>query len=469
MPGNTEINITVYGVGYVGLVTAACLADTGYRVLGIDVDPEKIATLNRGETFFYENGLEPILQRNIAAGRLQFSTDAAQGVAFGKIQFITVGTPPHPDGQGAVDLRYIMAVARSIGEHMQDEKLVVVKSTVPVGTCDTVRATIDATLQSRQKTIPFDVAFNPEFLKEGAAVEDFCKPDRIIFGSASTKSTELLRHIYSPFNRNHDRTLVMDIRSAELTKYAANAMLATKISLMNELANIASHVGADIEHVRHGIGSDPRIGRHFIYPGCGYGGSCFPKDVQGLVDLASKAGYEAELLRSVEAVNQRQKQTLFQKITQHFGHADQLTGKKIALWGLAFKPNTDDIREASSLTLISSLLAAGASIAAYDPKAMPAVSRVFAGNSKLHMHNTKEDCLEQADALVVCTEWPEFWVLDTSLLAEKLAAKAIFDGRNLYDPSELAALGFSYYGIGRGLGGIGRGLGGKPSQPTDNS
>lgn len=452
MSATPEINITVYGVGYVGLVTAACLADTGYRVLGIDIDPRKIDILNRGETFFYENGLEPLLQRNIAAGRLQFSTDSAKGVAFGKIQFITVGTPPHADGNGAVDLSYVMSVAHSIGEKMQDEKLVVVKSTVPVGTCDAVRANIAAALHARDAAIPFDVAFNPEFLKEGAAVEDFCKPDRIILGCGSTTTVETLKHIYAPFNRNHDRTLVMDIRSAELTKYAANAMLATKISLMNEIANIASHVGADIEQVRHGIGSDPRIGRHFIYPGCGYGGSCFPKDVQALVNLSSKAGYEALLLKSVETVNNRQKRVLFQKISRHFGGVENIAGKTFSIWGLAFKPHTDDIREASSIVLMEALMDAGAHIAAYDPKAMGAIGKMFAGNAKLQLKNSKEECLEGADALVVCTEWPEFWVLDTDLLTEKLRNKVIFDGRNLYDPEELAELGFSYYGIGRGLG-----------------
>jgi UDPglucose 6-dehydrogenase len=452
MTGTPEINITVYGVGYVGLVTAACLADTGYRVLGIDIDPRKIDILNRGETFFYENGLEPILQRNIAAGRLQFSTDPAKGVAFGKIQFITVGTPPHPDGNGAVDLSYVMSVAHTIGENMQDEKLVVIKSTVPVGTCDAVRANIATAVKARNATIPFDVAFNPEFLKEGAAVEDFCKPDRIILGCESTAAVETLKHIYAPFNRNHDRTIVMDIRSAELTKYAANAMLATKISLMNEIANIASHVGADIEHVRHGIGSDPRIGRHFIYPGCGYGGSCFPKDVQALINLSSKAGYEAVLLKSVETVNSRQKRVLFQKITRHFGGAKNIAGKTFAIWGLAFKPHTDDIREASSIVLMEALMEAGAHIAAYDPKAMDAINQMFSGNEKMQLKNSKEACLEGADALVVCTEWPEFWVLDTDLLAEKLRSKVIFDGRNLYDPDALSELGFSYYGIGRGLG-----------------
>lgn len=450
------MKITVYGVGYVGLVTAACFADTGYKVMGIDVDARKVDVLNRGETFFYENSLEDILKRNIAAGRLKFSTDAEKGVDFGDIQFITVGTPPAPEGAGAVDLRYVMTVANTIGKYMKNEKLVVVKSTVPVGTCDKVRAEIAATLQSRNTSVPFDVAFNPEFLKEGAAVEDFCKPDRIIFGTENDDTIENLKHLYSPFNRNHDRVMVMDTRSAELTKYASNAMLATKISFMSEIANIAEYVGADVEHVRKGIGSDPRIGHHFIYPGCGYGGSCFPKDVQALVDVARKAGYDAALLASVEDVNLRQKRVLFQKIAHHFGGAKNISGKTFAVWGLAFKPQTDDIREASSLVLIEALLHAGANIAAYDPKAMPAVAAYvtdnqFSHREKLQMKSSKEECLDGADALVVCTEWAEFWVLDTELLTEKLQAKAIFDGRNLYDPEELAELGFSYYGIGRGL------------------
>ncbi len=456
------MKITVYGVGYVGLVTAACFADTGYKVMGIDVDPRKVELLNKGETFFYENGLEDILKRNIAAGRLKFSTEAEQGVDFGDIQFVTVGTPPAPEGAGAVDLRYVMAVANTIGQYMKKEKLVVVKSTVPVGTCDKVRAEISRVLDERKADVAFDVAFNPEFLKEGAAVEDFCKPDRIIFGTQNDDTIETLKHLYSPFNRNHDRVMVMDTRSAELTKYASNAMLATKISFMSEIANIAEYVGADVEHVRQGIGSDPRIGHHFIYPGCGYGGSCFPKDVQALVDVARKAGYEAALLSSVEDVNHRQKRVLFQKIAHHFGsgkNSDGLKnihGKKFAVWGLAFKPQTDDIREASSLVLLEALLNAGAHIAAYDPKAMNAVAAYakennFANLGNLQMKSSKEDCLEGADALVVCTEWSEFWVLDTELLAEKLQAKAIFDGRNLYNPEELAELGFSYYGIGRGL------------------
>lgn len=443
------MKITVFGLGYVGLVTAACFADTGYKVMGIEINPDKLALLKQGRVPFYEADLDAMLKRNIDAGRLTFSDNVEQGVDFGSIQFITVGTPPLANDRG-VDLSYVYSVANTIGTYLKNEKLVVVKSTVPVGTCDEVKTIIANALKKRSANINFDVAFNPEFLKEGAAVDDFNKPDRIIFGTAEPWSIELLTSLYAPFNRNHNRTMVMDTRSAELTKYAANAMLATKISFMSEIANIAERFGADIEHVRQGIGADPRIGYHFIYPGCGYGGSCFPKDVQALIDVSEKVGYDSRLLKAVEDINHDQKQTLFIKISAHFGGEKNLKNKKIAVWGLSFKPQTDDIRDASSLVLIDALVNAGASVTAYDPKAMPATKTYFGNKAGINFVDSKEACLEKADALAICTEWAEFWVPDFDLLAEKLNEKVIFDGRNLYDPEQMAELGFSYYGIGRG-------------------
>jgi UDPglucose 6-dehydrogenase len=367
------MKITVFGSGYVGLVTGACLADVGNEVLCIDIDEEKINKLNQGIIPIYEPGLEPIVKANHEAGRLKFSTDVTEGVDHGLFQFIAVGTPPDEDG--SADLQYVLAVAESIGTHMQDYKVIVDKSTVPVGTADKVRARVQETLKNVQRDVDFDVVSNPEFLKEGAAIDDFMKPDRIVIGTDNPRTTELLRALYAPFNRNHDRLVAMDIRSAELTKYAANAMLATKISFMNELANMAEKLGADIENVRLGIGSDPRIGYHFIYPGCGYGGSCFPKDVQALERIAQQIDYDAPLLQAVEAVNDRQKQRLFDKIDHHFG--GDLAGKTIALWGLAFKPNTDDMREAPSRTLMEALWQKGASVQAFDPEAIEETTRIY--------------------------------------------------------------------------------------------
>ncbi len=440
------MKITIFGSGYVGLVTGACLAEVGNEVLCIDIDEDKIERLTRGEIPIYEPGLEPLVRDNLRAGRLDFSTDVVRGVAHGLFQFIAVGTPPDEDG--SADLQYVLDVARSIGRHMEEYRIIVDKSTVPVGTADRVRAVTQAELDARGKRIEFDVVSNPEFLKEGAAVEDFMKPDRIIIGTDNPRTTELLKALYAPFNRNHQRVITMDIRSAELTKYAANAMLATKISFMNELANLADRLGADIEQVRIGIGSDPRIGYHFIYPGCGYGGSCFPKDVKALERTAREIGYHAELLQAVENVNQRQKQVLFQKIQQHF--AGQLAGKTFALWGLAFKPNTDDMREASSRALMEALWQADARVRAYDPEAMREARRIYGERADLELCESAMTALEGADALAVVTEWNEFRSPDFQRVKETLRQPVIFDGRNLYDPAQLAQLGFQYYAIGRG-------------------
>jgi len=439
------MKVTIYGSGYVGLVTGTCLAEVGNDVLCVDIDQRKIDMLLNGEIPIYEPGLDKMVAKNIKAGRLNFTTDPAEGVAHGLFQFIAVGTPPDEDG--SADLQYVLAVAKSIGEHMSDYRIIVDKSTVPVGTADRVRDTVNNTLVSRDAKAEFDVVSNPEFLKEGAALDDFMKPDRIVIGTDNPRVTELLRELYAPFNRNHDRLVVMDIRSAELTKYAANAMLATKISFMNELSNLADRLGADIENVRLGIGSDPRIGYHFIYPGCGYGGSCFPKDVQALERTANEVGYKAELLSAVEAVNNRQKEQLFNKINSHFD--GNLKGKTIALWGLSFKPNTDDMRAAPSRTLMEALWKAGATVQAYDPEAMDEAKRIYGERDDLSLEETPEAALENADALVVVTEWRAFRSPDFSLIKEKLAHPAIFDGRNLYDPERLRADGFSYFCIGR--------------------
>jgi len=439
------MKVTIYGSGYVGLVTGTCLAEVGNDVLCVDIDQRKIDMLLNGEIPIYEPGLDKMVAKNIKAGRLNFTTDPAEGVAHGLFQFIAVGTPPDEDG--SADLQYVLAVAKSIGEHMSDYRIIVDKSTVPVGTADRVRDTVNNTLVSRDAKAEFDVVSNPEFLKEGAALDDFMKPDRIVIGTDNPRVTELLRELYAPFNRNHDRLVVMDIRSAELTKYAANAMLATKISFMNELSNLADRLGADIENVRLGIGSDPRIGYHFIYPGCGYGGSCFPKDVQALERTANEVGYKAELLSAVEAVNNRQKEQLFNKINSHFD--GNLKGKTIALWGLSFKPNTDDMRAAPSRTLMEALWKAGATVQAYDPEAMDEAKRIYGERDDLSLVETPEAALENADALVVVTEWRAFRSPDFSLIKEKLAHPAIFDGRNLYDPERLRADGFSYFCIGR--------------------
>ncbi|HWL64099.1 MAG TPA: UDP-glucose/GDP-mannose dehydrogenase family protein [Steroidobacteraceae bacterium] len=438
--------VTVFGSGYVGLVTGACLADAGNHVVCVDIDAAKVERLNRGEVPIHEPGLEPIIRRNMAAKRLEFTTDVRKAVAHGLFQLIAVGTPPDEDG--SADLRHVLAVARSIGENLQKYAIVMTKSTVPVGTADKVQAEVTGALQARGAAIEFDVVSNPEFLKEGAAIADFVKPDRIVVGTGNPRTVELLRALYEPFTRNHDRLVVMDVRSAELTKYAANAMLATKISFMNELANIAERVGADIEKVRVGIGSDPRIGYSFIYPGTGYGGSCFPKDVQALVRSAKDVGYGARILEAVEAVNTEQKSFLVRKIGRHFG--GKLAGLRVALWGLAFKPNTDDMRAAPSVVVIESLLAAGASVQAFDPVAAQEAQRIFSGRQGVAIADDAYDALEGADALAIVTEWQEFRSPDFGRIKSALRSPVIFDGRNLYSPELMAQLGFSYYAVGRG-------------------
>jgi UDPglucose 6-dehydrogenase len=440
------MRVTIFGSGYVGLVTGACLAEAGNHVLCVDIDARKIERLSAGETPIYEPGLENLVKRGYETGRLQFTTDVGAGVAHGLFQFVAVGTPPGEDG--SADLSHVLSVARSIGENLTDYRIIVDKSTVPVGTADLLRAEVQSVLNKRGCAIDFDVVSNPEFLKEGAAVEDFMKPDRIIIGTDNPRTAELLRALYEPFNRSHDRVIVMSIRSAELTKYAANAMLATKISFMNELANIAERTGADIEDVRRGIGSDPRIGYEFIYPGCGYGGSCFPKDVQALVATSKKAGYESELLNAVENVNRRQKRLLFQRIEKYFG--GDLRGKVIALWGLAFKPNTDDMREASSRALMEDLWDAGCRVRAYDPVAMEQTRKIYGERDDLTLCESAEEALEGADALAIVTEWREFRSPAFDSIKSRLKTPVIFDGRNLYDPRFLHGMGFKYYAVGRG-------------------
>jgi UDPglucose 6-dehydrogenase len=440
------VKVTVFGSGYVGLVTGACFADAGNQVLCVDIDADKVARLHKGEIPIHEPGLEQIVKRNFDKGRLRFTTDAVEGIRHGLFQFIAVGTPPEEDG--SADLSHVLAVAETIGRHMTDFRIVVDKSTVPVGTADKVRERIERTLAERSAKVEFDVVSNPEFLKEGAAVSDFMKPDRIVIGTDNPRTAELLRSLYEPYTRNHDRMIVMDVRSAELTKYAANAMLATKISFMNEMANLAERMGADIEKVRLGIGSDPRIGYSFIYPGAGYGGSCFPKDVKALVHSAGEHGFEAELLASVEAVNARQKQLLFRKIQAFFGGA--LKGRTIALWGLAFKPNTDDMREAPSRDLMEALWAAGAKVRAYDPVAMSEARRIYGERADLVLAESAEHALAGADALAILTEWQEFRSPDFDMIRERLSEPVIFDGRNLYDPGLVKSLGVRYFAIGRG-------------------
>jgi UDPglucose 6-dehydrogenase len=440
------MNITIFGTGYVGLVTGACLADVGHHVLCMDVDQGKIDKLISGQIPIYEPGLDNIVQHTVEAGRLSFTTDTEAAVKHGALQFIAVGTPPDEDG--SADLQYVTAVARSIGQYMDEYKVVVDKSTVPVGTGDKVKAAIRAQLDSRNLELEFDVVSNPEFLKEGAAINDFMKPDRIVIGTDSDKAADILREVYYPFNRSRDRMIFMDVRSAELTKYAANSLLATKISFMNEIANLSERLGADIEAVRRGIGSDPRIGYHFIYPGCGYGGSCFPKDVQALARTARDCDYDARLLNAVEAVNHAQKHVLFDKVSHYF--SGDLKGKTIALWGLAFKPNTDDMREASSRTLMENLWKAGARVQAFDPEAMNETQRIYSDQKELTLCGTKEQALKGADALVICTEWKEFRSPDFGLIASALKAPVIFDGRNLYEPDMLERHGLTYYAIGRG-------------------
>lgn len=438
------MRVTIFGSGYVGLVTGACLAEAGNHVVGVDIDAEKVARLNRGEVPIHEPGLDALIKRNMEAGRLEFTTDAAKGVEHGLFQLIAVGTPPDEDG--SADLRYVLAVARTIGTHLNRYGIVVTKSTVPVGTADRVRKEVEATLQARGASIEFDVVSNPEFLKEGAAIQDFMKPDRVIIGTDNPRTVELMRMLYEPFTRNHERFIVMDVRSSELTKYAANAMLATKISFMNELANVAERVGADIEKVRLGIGSDPRIGYSFIYPGTGYGGSCFPKDVRAVMATAKDAGYHLEILEAVHRVNERQKRLLAEKIAVHFGA--RMRGRTIALWGLAFKPGTDDIREAPSLMIIDRLLELGANVRAFDPAANAAVRARY--GERVALFESGYEAAAGADALALLTEWHEFRRPNFTRLKDLLAEPTIFDGRNVWDPAELRALGFTYYGIGRG-------------------
>ncbi|MDN5780486.1 MAG: UDP-glucose/GDP-mannose dehydrogenase family protein [Luteimonas sp.] len=441
------MRVAIFGTGYVGLVTGTCLAEVGHEVVCVDIDQAKVDGLDNGIIPIYEPGLEPMVKANHASGRLRFTTDAAQAIAHGEVIFIAVGTPPDEDG--SADLQYVLAVAKTIGNHLRKPAVVVDKSTVPVGTADKVRATIAATLAERGADVDFDVVSNPEFLKEGAAVEDCMRPDRIVIGADNPAAVEKLRRLYAPFNRNHERIVSMDVRSAELTKYAANAMLATKISFMNEIANIAEKVGADIEMVRQGIGSDPRIGWHFIYPGAGYGGSCFPKDVQALARTAQQNGHVPTLLDAVESVNERQKGHLFELMLRHYGN-DALRGKTVALWGLAFKPNTDDMREASSRKLLQQLWDAGAVVRAYDPEAMDETARIFGDREGLVLCESADDALRGADALVVITEWKQFRSPDFGALEQRLADAVIFDGRNLYEPDDVEAAGLAYYGIGRG-------------------
>ncbi len=440
------MKVTIFGTGYVGLVTGACFAESGNNVCCVDIDQTKIDRLNNGEVPIYEPGLHELVAQNVKAQRLWFTTDAQAAVEHGEILFICVSTPPKENG--SADLRAVDSVATTIGQLMERPAMVVNKSTVPIGTADRVRAIIERELNSRGVKIDFDVVSNPEFLKEGAAIDDFMKPDRIVVGADRADSIEQMRELYAPFNRNHNRFMVMDIRSAELTKYAANAMLATKISFMNEMANIAERVGANIENVRVGIGSDSRIGYDFIYAGVGYGGSCFPKDVQALEHTAAEYGYEARLVHAVEEVNRRQKHVLIRKIAAHFG--GDLRGRTFAVWGLAFKAKTDDMREAPSRVLIEALWDAGARVQAYDPEAMGTARALYGERDDFMLCDSRDDAVVGADALVICTEWRQFKSPDFELLRRALKYPVIFDGRNIYDPVRVAAEGFTYYGIGLG-------------------
>ncbi|PLK48247.1 UDP-glucose/GDP-mannose dehydrogenase family protein [Uliginosibacterium sp. TH139] len=439
------MKITVVGTGYVGLVSGACLAEVGNDVLCLDVNPEKIRVLKDGGIPIHEPGLDQVVARNVAAGRLHFTTDIEEAVRFGTIQFIAVGTPPDEDG--SADLQYVLAAARNIGRLMNDYKVVIDKSTVPVGTADKVRAAIADELQKRGVVVPYSVVSNPEFLKEGAAVDDFMRPDRIVVGAEDDQAINLMRALYAPFQRNHEKLVIMDVRSAELTKYAANAMLATRISFMNELAVLAEKLGADIEQVRQGIGSDPRIGWHFLYAGCGYGGSCFPKDVKALIQTAAGAGQGLKVLQAVEDANDAQKLVLVDKIVRRFG--EDLAGKHFALWGLAFKPNTDDMREAPSRVIIHELFKRGATVTAYDPVAMDETRRIFGDDSRLSYASRPMQALQGADALVIVTEWKEFRSPDFEAIKATLKSPAIFDGRNMYDPALPRAAGLEYEAIGR--------------------
>ena len=440
------MKVTVFGSGYVGLVTGACFAEAGNNVVCVDIDAGKVERLKQGEIPIHEPGLDVLVRRNFEKGRLSFTTDAKEGIEHGLFQFIAVGTPPDEDG--SADLSHVLAVAESIGQHMSEYRIVVDKSTVPVGTADKVRERIEQTLGERGAKVEFDVVSNPEFLKEGAAVADFMKPDRVIVGTDNPRTAELLKTLYDPFTRNRERLIVMDVRSAELTKYAANAMLATKISFMNEIANLAERMGADIEKVRIGIGSDPRIGYSFIYPGAGYGGSCFPKDVKALVHSAGEYKFDAELLRSVQSVNRRQKQLLYRKLSAYFD--GKLSGRTIAVWGLAFKPNTDDMRDAPARELMEALWTAGASVRAYDPVAMGEARRIYGERDDLVLTDGAEQALDGADALVIVTEWQEFRSPDFDLIRGRLRHPVIFDGRNIYDPALVKSFGLAYHGIGRG-------------------
>ena len=439
------MKITVHGSGYVGLVSAACFASMGNQVLCVDVDKTRVARLKRGEVPIVEPGLDSLLAEGLESGRLNFTDVPSEGVHFGLLQFIAVGTPPDEDG--SADLKYVLQVARTIGEHMDSEKIVVDKSTVPVGTADQVRAAITVELKKRGSQLPFDVVSNPEFLKEGSAVEDFAHPDRIVVGANQQHSIEVMRGLYAPFTRHHERLMIMTVRDAEFTKYAANAMLASRISMMNEFANIAERLGVDIEQVRKGIGSDPRIGYGFLYAGVGYGGSCFPKDVSALTRTAVKSGYEPLLLQAVEDLNRRQKHTLFEKIHGHFD--GQLNGRTFALWGLAFKPNTDDMREAPSRVLMEALWKAGARVCAYDPAAMQEAHRLYGQQPLLTLCRSQMECLDGADALVVVTEWTQFRSPDFDALKRMLKQPLIFDGRNVYNPEDLRTAGFTLYSVGR--------------------
>ncbi|MBA2248522.1 MAG: UDP-glucose/GDP-mannose dehydrogenase family protein [Chloroflexia bacterium] len=440
------MRITMFGTGYVGLVTGACFAESGNHVCCVDINVDKVEALHRGEIPIYEPGLAEIVEQNVSAGRLSFTADAAEGIDHGVVIFIAVGTPPQEDGSS--DLRYVVDVARTIGSMLTKPALIVDKSTVPVGTADLVRFTIQEELDRRGLNLAFDVVSNPEFLKEGAAINDFMKPDRIVIGAENPDSIELMRQLYSPFNRNHNRIIVMDTRSAELTKYAANAMLAIKISFMNEIANIAERAGASIESVRIGIGSDSRIGYNNIYAGIGYGGSCLPKDVRALANTARNLDYQADLLHAVEAVNQRQKRVLLDKILDHF--EGDVTGKTFALWGLAFKPKTDDVRDAPSHVVMEGLWAAGARVQAYDPEALDTTRALYGDRDDLELCETRDEALKGADALVICTEWRQFKSPDWDLLRTELSDHVIFDGRNIYDPARVARESFVYYGIGLG-------------------
>ncbi|MFP6850253.1 MAG: UDP-glucose/GDP-mannose dehydrogenase family protein [Pseudomonas sp.] len=439
------MKITIFGTGYVGLTQAACLAEVGHRVCCVDIDEQRIAQLNQGLSPIYENGLEALLQKNLAAGRLSFTSDSSYGVSFAKVIFIAVGTPPDEDG--SADLQYVFCVADTIAQYAVEPKVVINKSTSPVGTVQRIKARIHEATARQGRQLEMQVVSNPEFLKEGSAVEDCMRPERIIIGVDGDCDIELFRTLYKPFSRNHEKLIVMDSRSAELTKYAANSMLAAKISFINEIANLAERLGADVEMVRKGIGSDSRIGYDFIYAGCGYGGSCFPKDIQALLHSASDVGYAAPLLEAVELVNLRQKRKLFENIQQHYN--GDLSGKTFALWGLSFKPNTDDMREAPSRVLLESLLSAGARVRAFDPEAMAEARRIYGERSGLYFADSKEAALEGAHALVIVTEWLNFRIVDFKLLRRHLADLLVFDGRNIFDPVQVANEGLTYYSIGR--------------------